>query len=614
MKVTNISKRIFLFGIISLFCCSCASKSGGGSPFYFASYKTAEPVKQRVYFDEEYFSLPASEYQTHLATASACLALAGFSATINDYKHCGDNAKKFFNTLGFDSYTVNEFGNIQPSAHSFGVYLAKKTIGDYTLIGVTVRGAGYQMEWASNVSIGDSQGMDYDDDFADGFEEAADIYITSLKDFIASKNISGKIKLWTAGYSRGGAGVNLATGKLDDALVKNQEVIPGVSYSKDDIYAYCFEPPAGKVFNPNEDVIKYKGENYNNIHCILNLNDVVPFVAPKEFGFIRYGIDHYLPDIVTDLNYSAHINRVKKLIEKLPNYSIIGDYQIDKFIKKSSLSPKSTAADPKKRNWTLGMYLKTFIHALADAMGGREGYATNFEYPISKLFQIFFKNGSPKDSLIDVGIKLAERLMLYDPDEIVLDDLINNQSRFFQDLRPLLRNALERSGVVETIDLEEVIELIKAALNAVLKLVSNTGLDVVPSLFYKGNIAALASAHYPELLLCHMKALDDNYSDGTLNTLRNDYIKIVVSKDGTHSLRLNGTLLGSYSNNIFGSSLTAEETNNSFIYYLESDQPYTISCGTGDISVQVYEVSPSYVDDQLLLDVVVTSDQGEISL
>ncbi len=612
--MTSVSKKIFLFGIISLFCCSCASKSEGGSPFYFASYKTASPVKQRVYFDENYFSTPASTYQTHLATASACLALAGFSATINDYSHCADNAKKFFDELGFDSFTVNQFGNSKPTAHSFGVYLAKKAIGDYTLIGVTVRGAGYQMEWASNVSIGGNDGRPVEEDFAAGFGEASDIYINSLKSFIADNHISGKIKIWTAGYSRGGAGVNLATGKLDDALVNNVEVIPNVTYTKDDIYAYCFEAPAGKAFDPNEEEIKFKGENYNNIHCILNLNDVVPFVAPKEFGFVRYGVDHYLPDIVSDLDYESHISRVKKLMKKLPNYTIVGDYKIDTFIKKSSISSKSQEADPTKRNWTLGMFLKTLIYNLADALGGRDGYAANFESPIGRLFQILYKNGSPKDSLIDVGIKLAERMLLYDPDEIILDDLINNRGRFFQDLRPVLKTALEKSGVIETIDLEEVLELIKNILQAVLNLVTNTGLDLIPSFIYKGNIGAMASAHYPELLLCHMKALDSNYVSGELNTLRKDYTKIIVSRDGWHSLKLNGEVIGSYVNNRFTSSVVAEEGYSCFVYYVESDKPYTITCSQNSVDVEVYKLSPSYVNDVLLYSETITPENGVVAL
>ena len=612
--MTSVSKKIFLFGIISLFCCSCASKSEGGSPFYFASYKTASPVKQRVYFDENYFSTPASTYQTHLATASACLALAGFSATINDYSHCADNAKKFFDELGFDSFTVNQFGNSKPTAHSFGVYLAKKAIDDYTLIGVTVRGAGYQMEWASNVSIGGNDGRPVEEDFAAGFGEASDIYINSLKSFVADNHISGKIKIWTAGYSRGGAGVNLASGKLDDALLNNEEIIPNVTYTKDDIYAYCFEPPAGKAFDPSLDEIAYKGENYNNIHCVLNLNDMVPFVAPKEFGFVRYGVDHYLPDIVSDLDYESHISRVKKQLSSLPNNSIVGDYLVDQFIKKASISTKSTVVDPSKRNWTMGMFLKGLIPALASALGGREGYATNFETIISRLFQIFFKNGSPKDSLIDVGIKLAQRMLLYDPDEIILDDLINNRSRFYQDLRPVLKSALEKSGVIETVDLEEVMMLIKKLCQALLDLVINTGLDYIPSFFYKGNIGALASAHYPELLLCHMKSLDDNYVDGELSSLTGSYTKIIVSKTGEHTLKLNGNILGRYTSEKFTSSVVAEETYDKIIYYVESGNHYQIICTKNNIDVEAFELRPDYVNDVPLISGSTSSSDQPISL
>ena len=51
---------------------------------------------------------------------------------LKDQHH--ERVEKFFDELGFDSFAVNQFGNSKPTAHSFGVYLAKKAIGDYTLI------------------------------------------------------------------------------------------------------------------------------------------------------------------------------------------------------------------------------------------------------------------------------------------------------------------------------------------------------------------------------------------------------------------------------------------------------------------------------------------------
>ena len=43
------------------------------------------------------------------------------------------------------------------------------------------------------------------------------------------------------------------------------------------------------------ETAKISGSNYNCIHNVFNPNDPVPRVAPRKMGFIRYGVDHYIP-------------------------------------------------------------------------------------------------------------------------------------------------------------------------------------------------------------------------------------------------------------------------------------------------------------------------------
>ena len=209
---------LFFFLIFTLLLTSCEKIES--KTFNFASYKTADAVPYDIYFDEEYFSNPASEYNPSLASASACLALSGFStATSSDYKKADSNAKALFTTLGFNNYLANEYGTKAPTDSSFGVFIASKVINDYTLLGITVRGAGYMSEWASNFNIGNNN------EFAQGFFDASEIYLNFLREYIEKYDITGNIKIWTAGYSRGGAAVNLATGRIDDGLVDNKNII-----------------------------------------------------------------------------------------------------------------------------------------------------------------------------------------------------------------------------------------------------------------------------------------------------------------------------------------------------------------------------------------------------
>ena len=211
---------VFLLAISTMVLTSCGKKKDGSYNFYYASYKGAERVESKIYYNDNFFSSPASNYNEELSTASICLALSGFSqASSGNYINSPINAQDLFNKLGFSNFKSNNDGISKPNAHSFGVYMASKVIDDYTLIGVTVRGAGYLSEWASNVRLGENP------KYADGFYEASSIYLDSLKTYITENNISGKIKIWTAGYSRGGAGVNLSIGRIDLSLVDGTNIL-----------------------------------------------------------------------------------------------------------------------------------------------------------------------------------------------------------------------------------------------------------------------------------------------------------------------------------------------------------------------------------------------------
>ena len=550
---------------------------------YFASYKTAEKVSQKIFFEDSYFDKAASQYNPSLATCSAQLALAGFAATTTkNYSTADSNAKYFFDTLGFESYYANDYGKKVPTAHSFGVFVAQKKIKDYTLLGVTVRGAGYLSEWASNVTLG------ADGEFAVGFKEASDIYLDTVKTYIENNSITGKIKLWTAGYSRGGAGVNLSVGRLDTALINNEKLLGNsLEYTKEDLYAYCFEPPAGKVVEILDGKIVEQGEDYSNIHCLVNKNDPVPFVAPIEFGFGRYGIDHYLPDLTTSNTYKEHIEIVQENLRSLSNYSVIGDYQIDKFV------TKGFSKGLKKHQFTQGKFLDTFITSLAYGIGGRQAYSENFEGAIGSLFQFIYRNGAPKDSLFDLAIALGKNLILLDTEEVILRDLQHNPSYLWKDLKPLLVRALKNQNI-QGLELDKLIETLHSLVNALITMLKGEDyLLIFPTLFHLDNIKCLGFAHIPELLLSHMKALDKNH---------NNAVKASVS-DTSYILEIEGVQNFElyYQNKVVVESNIKEvktsyslENNETFCrIFLPKDKGYRL-VSNEDLKVNLYENKGSY--------------------
>ena len=245
-------------------------------------------AQTQFHYSDDYFKASSDAYQNKalpynpsLATMSLNLELAAWaSPTQNDYLFKSDNAKKLLGKLGFNHFEANDGFKFRPTKDSIGAIAAEKKLTvdeeDYTLIALAIRGGGYEAEWASNVTLGTSGQHQ-------GFHKASQDVLKFLDNYIKTHHIKGKIKLWLTGYSRGGATANLLAGELNSG-----RKLPQVELAPSDLYAFCFEPPAGTLasFDP-------RNKKNDNIINIVNLNDVVTKVAPdtKNFEFTRYGKD-----------------------------------------------------------------------------------------------------------------------------------------------------------------------------------------------------------------------------------------------------------------------------------------------------------------------------------
>lgn len=163
-----------------------------------------------------------------------------------------------------------------PNSCAFGSKEVDTDSGDTTVTSITVRSASYDSEWASNVTLG-SKGE------AKGFADSADKAVDYLNEYLTQHKelekavSSGKASFWLQGFSRGGAVANLTAKRLID---KYQQ-------GGDKVYAYTLEAPQGGIASEEQ-----ADRNYTCIHNVINNNDLVPYVAPSDMGFKRYGVDH----------------------------------------------------------------------------------------------------------------------------------------------------------------------------------------------------------------------------------------------------------------------------------------------------------------------------------
>ena len=268
----------------------------------FGHQSSQQVNKTAVYFySDGYFANAPEIYNPSLSTMSLALAISAFNAIQDDfdftlpngsYSNLFRHAKVLFSDLGIkdnDIY-INESLDVRPTTDSIGMIMGAKEItldnGNYILLPIAVRGGDYESEWSSNVTLGTS-GEAY------GFSSSATKVVEQIENYINSNtsfDISaalneGRVKFWVVGYSRGGAVANITAKRLTDNYAKNGNYI----------YSYSFEAPMGGV--DSEEINEswtYNGI-YANLHNVINTGDLVPQIPPKQLGFKRYGVDHYMP-------------------------------------------------------------------------------------------------------------------------------------------------------------------------------------------------------------------------------------------------------------------------------------------------------------------------------
>lgn len=284
--------------------------------FKFRGYESTNS-ETNYYYSDGYFAKSARLYNEHLATMTLNVAMAAsqnyFDGSYSESK-AAENIINMFMSLGYTNITYNYpepefFGIDEEIISTIGYAIAsKKTIinnKEVTLIAIAIRGAGYGEEWASNVLLGDGILE------AKGFKNAASVVLKAINEYIDTQNIdTSSAKFWLTGFSRSAATANITSRNLTDI------------YGEDNVYAYCYETPRGGSFYEMKNDLTYA-----NIHNIINAVDFVTFVGPQEMGFIRYGVDHYIPKYkVNTSGYKAQKSQMLGQLELYAPYIDFNDY------------------------------------------------------------------------------------------------------------------------------------------------------------------------------------------------------------------------------------------------------------------------------------------------
>ena len=447
------------FGILFLTAGLSASVVAGAAPlkannsypvnkFTFSYVSDHRPIGKSIftsdiYFSQSYFEHSAYEYDPHLATASHCLTMATYTdyAPFNEewYVSQPKYIKETLETIGFNSFVANDDFTQTARFDSIGLAAAKKEFSDYTVIAVAPRSGGYYSEWANNMHLGDGSQSDC---MHEGWYNAALKLISFVGDYIGNKQVTGHIKLWMSGFSRGGAVVNIAAGLLDSRLDKGEKVFNNAQLKREDIYAYTFESPQGA--NVNSETIKLpKDQIYGNIWNIINPNDVVTKVAMSEYGFTRFGIDRFITTKFFDpSNYDSNrrvfkalhdvINQTDEFVYSGDNFCMHG-LKIEDFLKMITIVPAivdiftgdfGNSNDKTKANYDANIATTLFLEELTSNLGSRSNYVKKYQKPIEDLMLVMKdeKNGAmPSTPLLIVkmiGAAAFSSVLIGDSDDV----------------------------------------------------------------------------------------------------------------------------------------------------------------------------------------------------
>ena len=305
----------------------------GGSYDVYSGYASGpnfsdddRDVVTKYFWSDGYFFDDPKTYNPHLATFGMNLAYSSANSNVaghDDYSYKYENVKNVLKGIGCENIYISPSYIIKPTENTIGYAIGRKEIKSkadntaYTLIPIVVRSINYEKEWAGNMTI-NGDNTHEDNGSHSGFKKAGTMVAEAVKDYVAKNGLesslkAGRVKFFVAGYSRGSATANFAAAEL----VNTYGELNSGAYKKNDVFAYCYEVPAGATDSDDESLSK-GASAYFCIHNIINKVDLVPLTAPDAMGFKRYGVDHYVPgsdagDVKKNIKYATAENGGYKL-------------------------------------------------------------------------------------------------------------------------------------------------------------------------------------------------------------------------------------------------------------------------------------------------------------
>ena len=408
-------------------------------PFTFFNHATRQNVRFFTYYSDDYFKTPATGYNESLATFGLCLELSSGNLC-KDSRDNSANVIALLRDIGCDRIKVNDYyTKPKRRADEIAVAVGVKDCDIPTMF-VVIKGVNYGSEFAGNMLMGksgESEGVHK------GFSLARDCVIDHIKDSIDEFGITGRMRMMVVGYSRAGATSNLVSSRITDMIHDGSIREWGIEMCQDDMYGFCYEPA---LCQTNRSHVKGR---YDNIVCVVDPNDIVAKIPPRQYDFTLYGRIIELPSNNEDAR-----RRMRAYMERYFGRGSSSYYIMDEFV-------------PRYGSNNLGEMVDRIMGIMVKSFGNREFYAIRVEDDIAYIIQTVMDN---REAFIKVYSEVNLTFSDYADivpmirDKEIFDSKVSPYVKEFTDLanadpKPFLNVANQAYDLVKRMDMMDILSI-----------------------------------------------------------------------------------------------------------------------------------------------------------
>lgn len=450
-------------------------RENGAIPFEFFEHVSKRNCWAVTYYTDDYFRRPSIDYMESRTTFALCLELSSGYHTL-DSAYNSECVERLLGDIGCTRISVNEYYRQEKKSNDqIGVAIGMKTIDDFPMLFVVVQGTNYGAEFGGNMMVGN--GMEYSGNHK-GFSLARNTVLNFLKKTIKEYGLSGRIKVLITGYSRGAAVTNLTAAYLCDRIAQRRcDEEFGIDLKKEDLYAFCFEPPLCGAIRPFDD------DRYDCITCVIDPNDPVTKIPLRQFGFITYGRKVYLPS-----NDRDAVMRMKGYMDSYFGEGTSSYYNMLDFIPSDGLE-------------TQDQMLEAVMERAYNSFGNRKFYADKIESDITYVVhQVLRHTGA---------IKNANES--FDPQDVDMNkvfEMLVDQNNELEKASKYFEEATNISGQ----DLGSIRRINRQVLDLLLRFNRSDLIFIIK--MTRLNRKTLVTPHYPLGPLSYLMMDDPNYRMG----------------------------------------------------------------------------------------------------